>query len=87
MNPTKTNDDRLNLQFVFKYIFVIGSDHLLQLLYETKAVDETQDINNLQDIPAIWRYKARISVDHLMQTLNISNQQCPVMRLFLKEVQ
>ncbi|CAC5407686.1 RNF213 [Mytilus coruscus] len=63
----------------------LGSDPLLQLLYETDIPSEMIDITQLQDIPAVWRYRARISVDHLTQMLNSSQQQCPVLNIFLEE--
>lgn len=65
---------------------LLGSDPLLQLLYETDIPSEMIDITQLQDIPAVWRYRARISVDHLTQMLNSSQQQCPVLSIFLEEV-
>ncbi|CAC5361652.1 RNF213 [Mytilus coruscus] len=63
----------------------LGSDPLLQLLYETDIPSEMIDITQLQDISAVWRYRARISVDHLTQMLNSSQQQCPVLSVFLEE--
>ncbi|XP_071151436.1 E3 ubiquitin-protein ligase rnf213-alpha-like [Mytilus edulis] len=63
----------------------LGSDPLLQLLYETDIPSEMIDITQLQDIPAVWRYRARISVDHLTQMLNSSQQHCPVLSIFLEE--
>ena len=71
--------------FTIGGILFAGADPLLQILYETDKPQETQDIT-LQDIPAVWRYRALISVNHLRQKLDANKQKLPVLRLFLKEV-
>ncbi|XP_063441660.1 E3 ubiquitin-protein ligase rnf213-alpha-like [Mytilus trossulus] len=63
----------------------LGADALLQILYETDKVPENQDILKLQDIPGVWRYRDLISINHLRQNLERSQEKLPVLRLFLKE--
>jgi hypothetical protein len=66
--------------------FFLGSDTLLQILYETDKQQETHDILTLHEVPAVWRYRAMISVDHLRQSLDVTKLRLPVLRLFLREV-
>jgi hypothetical protein len=40
----------------------------------------------LQEIPAVWRYRAMISVNHLRQHIGAEKLKLPVLRLFLQEV-
>ncbi|XP_052083737.1 E3 ubiquitin-protein ligase rnf213-alpha-like [Mytilus californianus] len=63
----------------------LGSDRLLQLLYETDKQTEKVNIRNLHSVPAVWRYRAHVSVDHLTQILNASQHKCPLLRIFLEE--
>ncbi|CAC5391523.1 RNF213 [Mytilus coruscus] len=63
----------------------LGSDRLLQLLYETDKQTEKLNIRNLHSVPAVWRYRAHVSVDHLTQILNASQHNCPLLRIFLEE--
>ncbi|XP_052062754.1 E3 ubiquitin-protein ligase rnf213-alpha-like isoform X2 [Mytilus californianus] len=63
----------------------LGADALLQILYETDKVQENQDILKLQEIPGVWRYRDLISINHLGQNLERSEEKLPVLRLFLKE--
>ncbi|XP_052062680.1 E3 ubiquitin-protein ligase rnf213-alpha-like isoform X2 [Mytilus californianus] len=63
----------------------LGADALLQILYETDKVQENQDILKLQEIPGVWRYRDLISINHLRQNLERSQEKLPVLRLFLKE--
>ncbi|XP_052086034.1 E3 ubiquitin-protein ligase RNF213-like [Mytilus californianus] len=63
----------------------LGSDPLLQLLYEVDIQVEMLDVTNLQNISAVWGYRACVSVEHLTQMLNSSQQQCPVLSVFLEE--
>lgn len=67
-------------------LFFLGSDTLLQILYETDKQQETHDILTLHEVPAVWRYRAMISVNHLRQSLDATKQKLPVLRLFLREV-
>ena len=66
--------------------FFLGSDTLLQMLYETDKQQETHDILTLHEVPAVWRYRAMISVNHLRQSLDVTKLRLPVLRLFLREV-
>ncbi|CAG2255753.1 RNF213 [Mytilus edulis] len=63
----------------------LGSDPLLQLLYEVDTQVEMLDVTHLQDIPAVWGYRACVSVEHLTQMLNSTQQKCPVLSVFLEE--
>ena len=63
----------------------LGSDPLLQILYETDKPQETHDVMALQEIPAVWRYRAMISVNHLRQHIGAAKLKLPVLRLFLQE--
>jgi hypothetical protein len=40
----------------------------------------------LQDIPAVWGYRAMISVNHLRQHIGAEKLKLPVLRSFLQEV-
>ncbi|XP_052062678.1 E3 ubiquitin-protein ligase rnf213-alpha-like isoform X2 [Mytilus californianus] len=63
----------------------LGADPLLQILYETDIPPERQDMLTLHDIPAVWRYRELISVNHLRQNLDTVKIDLPVLQLFLKE--
>ncbi|XP_071137105.1 E3 ubiquitin-protein ligase rnf213-alpha-like [Mytilus edulis] len=63
----------------------IGSDPLLQLLYETDKKAEVLGSDYLSENPSVWQFRDRISVDHLMQTFTKSQQNCPVLQQFLDE--
>ncbi|XP_071122875.1 E3 ubiquitin-protein ligase RNF213-like [Mytilus edulis] len=63
----------------------LGFDPLLPLLYEVDINVEMLDVKLLQDIPAVWGYRTCVSVEHLTQMLNSSQQQCHVLYLFLEE--
>ena len=67
------------------YLF-LGSDPLLQMLYETDKPQETSEVLTLQEVPAAWRYRALITVNHLRQNIDSTQQKLSVLRLFLKEV-
>lgn len=71
---------------VIIFCFVLGSDPLLQILYETDKPQETHDVMALQEIPAVWRYRDMISVNHLRQHIGAAKLKLPVLRLFLQEV-
>lgn len=77
------------LSNIFQYLLwnVSGADPLLQILYETDIAPEGQDMVNLHDIPAVWRYRELISVNHLRQSLDTVKINLPVLQLFLKEVE
>ncbi|XP_041355040.1 E3 ubiquitin-protein ligase RNF213-like [Gigantopelta aegis] len=67
-----------------------GQDKLLNILYE---VDTThgQSIENLHNIPDVWRYRSRITLDHFLrefqlQMENAKKKNCNlVLRLFQSE--
>jgi hypothetical protein len=55
-------------------------------LDETDKPQGTHDVIALQDKPAVWRYRAMISVNHLRQHIGAAKLKLPVLRLFLQEV-
>ncbi|CAG2212296.1 RNF213 [Mytilus edulis] len=65
----------------------MGSDGLMQILYETDKPQENHDIQNLHTVPVMWRYREHITVNHLKQNLEGTERTMPVpvLRLFLKE--
>ncbi|XP_052061725.1 E3 ubiquitin-protein ligase RNF213-like [Mytilus californianus] len=65
----------------------LGTDILMQILYETDKYPHRKDIQNLQEIPAMWRYRELITIKHLMQNLEGTERTMPVpvLRLFLQE--
>lgn len=68
------------------HVTLLGSDYLLQLLNETEILTENVTIRNLHSIPAVWRYRAHVSLDHLTQMLTTSQHKCPLLQIFLEEV-
>lgn len=56
------------------------------LLQEKHHTTDETDIKNLYENPQVWRYRARITVDHLSQMLNSREETCKMLQLFLKEV-
>ncbi|VDH99627.1 Hypothetical predicted protein [Mytilus galloprovincialis] len=61
----------------------LGSDPLLQLLFETDKPAEIMGNNYLSENPSVWQFRDRISIKHLMQTFRKSQQNCPVLQEFL----
>ncbi|KAK3096790.1 hypothetical protein FSP39_003301 [Pinctada imbricata] len=64
----------------------LGSDPLLCLLFETDSPAETIPNTCLHGNPAVWRYRAKISMEHLSNAFKtqMSFKQ-PVLRIFLEE--
>ena len=44
------------------------------------------DLTKLKEVPAAWRYRALITVNHLEQHISTTQQELSVLRLFLQEV-
>ncbi|XP_041350668.1 E3 ubiquitin-protein ligase rnf213-alpha-like [Gigantopelta aegis] len=71
-------------------IWYIGQDKLLNILYEVETTD-VESIENLHNIPDVWRYRSRITLDHFLrefqlQMENAKKKDCNlVLRLFQSE--
>ena len=72
---------------------VPGADPLLCLLYEIDTPQDHIPPNQLQNIPAVWRYRTQITMDHLrrefdskISTDKKGKSRHPVLKLFLQEV-
>ncbi|KAL3881508.1 hypothetical protein ACJMK2_027940, partial [Sinanodonta woodiana] len=70
----------------------LGSDPLLCLLYEINQPQEKTHFEMLQENPAMWRFRAQITMDHLHHEFDVrimgtkkTQMQHPVLELFLKE--
>ncbi|XP_062580329.1 E3 ubiquitin-protein ligase rnf213-alpha-like [Saccostrea cucullata] len=65
----------------------LGADPLLSLLYETETANEDISVHELQNHPAVWRYRSQISMDHLSKTfmMQIPANEHAVLRAFLEE--
>ncbi|KAK3610844.1 hypothetical protein CHS0354_015701 [Potamilus streckersoni] len=68
------------------------SDPLLCHLFETDTTREKISPTELQEDPSMWRYRTRITIDHLryefdvqMTAMNINQNQHKVLHLFLRE--
>jgi len=65
---------------------------LLRMLYEVDVSDAAAAEANLLDVPALWRYRARVTLNHLkreMEQQRSTRQKSspyPVLDLFLREV-
>jgi hypothetical protein len=79
-NHDMVNDERL------------GNNELLRMLYEVNV--ETMSTYKIVEVPALWRYRARISLQHMKRELEqqkgvgkgkTKNSPFPVLDLFLKE--
>ena len=64
---------------------------LLRMLYEVDG-EAAVEGNNLLDVPSLWRYRARVTLEHLKRemeeqhTNRQKNSPYPVLDLFLREV-
>ena len=95
-NHTSNSD----VNFVIKYIFFnfLGNNVLRQLIYESNTeASGSHLVANLETVPAMWRFRTRVSIEHLMQALSQnmaaqtqgdqqSLQQHRVLQLFLEKV-
>jgi len=61
------------------------------MLYEVDVSDAAVEAN-LLDVPALWRYRARVTLDHVKREMEqqrstrLKNSPFPVLELFLREV-
>lgn len=64
----------------------IATDPFMRLLVEREASEEV-DLDKLEDIPIVWRYKSPITLDHLKKTLedHAQHSDFKILRMFLKE--
>ncbi|XP_061169142.1 E3 ubiquitin-protein ligase RNF213-like [Saccostrea echinata] len=65
----------------------IGSDPLTCLLIEEDISEEKIDLNDLHNIPVVWRYRSQITISHLSRTFLAQAPQnaFPILRIFLDE--
>ncbi|XP_056014152.1 E3 ubiquitin-protein ligase rnf213-alpha-like isoform X2 [Ostrea edulis] len=73
LNKQLANDKRL------------GSDPLLCLLFEIDVPSEDSSSNALHNVPAVWRYRSQITMDHLLHTVQVQGQTHHVLHMFLQE--
>nr|XP_034315108.1 E3 ubiquitin-protein ligase rnf213-alpha-like isoform X1 [Crassostrea gigas] len=62
-------------------------DPIMRLLVEREA-SEKVNLDELENIPVVWRYKSPITLDHLRETLegHAPQSDFKILRMFLKEV-
>ena len=69
---------------------VLGNNALLRMLYEVDG--DTAVEGRLLDVPSLWRYRARVTLEHLKREIEEErgnkqkNSPYPVLDLFLREV-
>ncbi|KAK3585587.1 hypothetical protein CHS0354_036774 [Potamilus streckersoni] len=70
----------------------LGSDPLLCLLYEIAQPQENFSLEMLQEIPSMWQFRSRITMDHLRHEFEVQmmakekhQELHKVLQLFLKE--
>lgn len=56
------------------------------LLHEKQDTIANCSVDNLMENPDVWRYRARITVNHLAQVLNSREEKYQILHLFFKEV-
>lgn len=68
-------------------LFILATDPFMRLLVEREASEEV-NLDKLEDIPIVWRYKSPITLDHLKKTLedHAQHSDFKILRMFLKEV-
>ncbi|XP_062573630.1 E3 ubiquitin-protein ligase rnf213-alpha-like, partial [Saccostrea cucullata] len=70
LNKQLANDQRL------------GSDPLLCLI---DIPSEHSSPSTLHNVPAVWRYRSQITMDHLLHTLQVQGRAHQVLTMFLQE--
>ena len=74
----------LNSLGIFTHLLknYIDSSELLSTVYEKRSVNEGSFL------PHIWAYRSRITLEHLLHTLQTYNKKkdCPILHQFLTEV-
>ncbi|KAL3881517.1 hypothetical protein ACJMK2_027949 [Sinanodonta woodiana] len=69
----------------------LGSDPLLCLLYEIAQPQDNIPLEMLQEIPSMWRFRSRITMEHLHREFEVHTKakkkqgQHKILDLFLKE--
>lgn len=68
-------------------LLILATDPFMRLLVEKEASEEV-NLDKLEDIPVVWRYKSPITLDHLKETLegHAPQNDFKILRMFLKEV-
>lgn len=68
-------------------LLILATDPFMRLLVEREASAEV-NLDKLEDIPIVWRYKSPITLDHLRETLegHAPQSDFKILRMFLKEV-
>lgn len=68
-------------------LLILATDPFMRLLVEREASAEV-NLDKLEDIPIVWRYKSPITLGHLKEKLEDHAQQSDfkILRMFLKEV-
>jgi len=70
---------------------VVGNNMLLRTLYEVDS-DNTTVEDRLLSVPSLWRYRARVTLEHLkreveeQRDIKTKRSPYPVLDLFLREV-
>lgn len=68
-------------------LLILSTDPIMRLLVEREASEEV-NLDKLENIPVVWRYKSPITLDHLRETLegHAPHSDFKILRMFLKEV-
>ncbi|XP_077980160.1 E3 ubiquitin-protein ligase rnf213-alpha-like [Glandiceps talaboti] len=67
----------------------LGTNPLMKLLYEVDPVTESMALDSLENIPSVWRYRSRVTVEHmshfLLDSAKIGSKKCSVLHAFLQK--
>ena len=64
----------------------------MRSLFEVDTPDAATDLDDIQELPALWRFRARVSLEHLSHELENTTAgadkkiEFTVLQLFLKQV-
>ncbi|XP_077862842.1 E3 ubiquitin-protein ligase rnf213-alpha-like [Saccoglossus kowalevskii] len=65
----------------------LGNNPLLRLLYEVDPPSEKLTIESLYNVPTVWRYRSRVTIEHLTHALQENTagrkKQFPILQEFL----
>nr|XP_006819936.1 PREDICTED: E3 ubiquitin-protein ligase RNF213-like [Saccoglossus kowalevskii] len=65
----------------------LGNNPLLRLLYEVDPPSEKLTIKSLYNVPTVWRYRSRVTIEHLTHALQENTAGCkkhfPILQEFL----
>ena len=77
---------------VLYYVFP-GNNPLMRSLFEVDTLDAVTNLDDIQELPALWRFRAHVSLEHLSHELDENTTaiadkeiQFTVLQLFLKQV-